>query len=223
MLGLIGKKLGMTQRFVEGGNLVPVTVIETGPCTVVQVRTTDRDGYDALQVGFGTRREKNLSKARRGHANKAGRANFASLLEFRLREAGEWQIGQELRLAEMFKAGDFVDVTGTSKGKGFQGVMKRHNFSGHKASHGTHESFRGPGSVGCRSYPGRIFKGKRMDGHMGQERTTTQNLTVIEVRADDNLLMVRGAVPGAKGTQVIVRPAVKRQRTQRKVAVRAAE
>ncbi len=223
MLGLIGKKLGMTQRFVEGGNLVPVTVIETGPCTVVQVRTIDRDGYDALQVGFGTRREKNLSKARRGHANKAGRANFASLLEFRLREAGEWQIGQELRLAEMFKAGDFVDVTGTSKGKGFQGVMKRHNFSGHRATHGTHESFRGPGSVGCRSYPGRIFKGKRMDGHMGQERTTTQNLTVVEVRADDNLLMVRGAVPGAKGTQVIVRPAVKRQRTQRKAAAAAAE
>jgi large subunit ribosomal protein L3 len=223
MLGLIGKKLGMTQRFVEGGNLVPVTVIETGPCTVVQVRTTDRDGYDALQVGFGTRREKNLSKARKGHANKAGRANFASLLEFRLREAGDWQIGQELRLAEMFKAGDFVDVTGTSKGKGFQGVMKRHNFAGHKATHGTHESFRGPGSVGCRSYPGRIFKGKRMDGHMGQERTTTQNLTIVEVRADDNLLMVRGAVPGAKGTQVIVRPAVKRQRTQRKAAAPAAE
>jgi large subunit ribosomal protein L3 len=221
MLGLIGKKLGMTQRFIEGGNLVPVTVIETGPCTVVQVRTIDRDGYDALQVGFGTRREKNLSKARRGHASKAGRADFASLLEFRLREAGEWQIGQELRLAEMFKAGDFVDVTGTSKGKGFQGVMKRHNFSGHKASHGTHESFRGPGSVGCRSYPGRIFKGKRMDGHMGSERTTTQNLRIVEVRADDNLLMVRGAVPGSKGCQVVVRPAVKRQRTQRKVAAAA--
>jgi len=218
MLGLIGKKLGMTQRFVEGGNLVPVTVIETGPCTVVQVRTVDRDGYDALQVGFGSRREKNLPKATRTHMAKAGRSNFGKLLEFRLREAGEWQVGQEIKLADLFKVGDQIDVTGTSKGKGFQGVMKRHNFAGHRATHGTHESFRGPGSVGCRSYPGRIFKGKRMDGHMGQDTTTTQNLRIVEVRADDNLLMVKGAIPGAKGCQVVVRPAVKRQRTQRKAA-----
>jgi large subunit ribosomal protein L3 len=216
MLGLIGKKLGMTQRFVEGGNLVPVTVIETGPCTVVQVRTVDRDGYDALQVGFGARREKNLPKATRGHMAKAGRSNFGKLLEFRLREAGEWQVGQEIKLADLFKVGDQIDVTGTSKGKGFQGVMKRHNFGGHRATHGTHESFRGPGSIGCRSYPGRIFKGKRMDGHMGQDTCTTQNLRIVEVRADDNLLMVKGAIPGAKGCQVVVRPAVKRQRTQRK-------
>jgi large subunit ribosomal protein L3 len=223
MLGLIGKKLGMTQRFVEGGNLVPVTVIETGPCTVVQVRTLDRDGYDALQVGFGARREKNLSKAVRGHNTKGGgRSNFASLMEFRLREAGEWQAGQEIRLADMFKAGDFIDVTGTSKGKGFQGVMKRHNFAGHRATHGTHESFRGPGSIGCRSYPGRVFKGKRMDGQMGQERRTTQNLRVVEVRPDENLLMVKGAVPGSAGCEVVVRPAVKRQRTQKRVAAPAA-
>jgi len=218
MLGLIGKKIGMTQRFVEGGNLVPVTVIETGPCTVVQVRTPDRDGYSALQVGFGSRREKNLPKATRGHMAKGGRSNFASLLEFRLRETGEWQVGQEIKLADLFKAGDQVDVTGTSKGKGFQGVVKRYGFAGQTATHGSHESFRGPGSVGCRSYPGRIFKGKRMDGHMGSDRTTTQNLRIVEVRADENLLMVKGAVPGSKGTQVIVRPAVKRQRTQRKTA-----
>lgn len=216
MLGLIGKKLGMTQRFVAGGNLVPVTVIETGPCTVVQVRTVDRDGYDALQVGFGSRREKNLPKANRNHMAKAGRSNFGKLLEFRLREAGEWQVGQEIKLADLFKVGDQIDVTGTSKGKGFQGVMKRHNMAGQTATHGTHESFRGPGSVGCRSYPGRIFKGKRMDGHMGQDTCTTQNLRIVEVRADDNLLMVKGAIPGAKGCQVVVRPAVKRQRTQRK-------
>ena len=221
MLGLVGKKIGMTQRFVEGGNLVPVTVIETGPCTVVQVRSSDVDGYDALQVGFGSRREKNLSKAVRGHMNKGGRANFASLLEFRLREAGQYQVGQELRLADLFKAGDQVDVSGTSKGKGFQGVMKRHNFGGHRATHGTHESFRGPGSIGCRSYPGRVFKGKRMDGHMGSETCTTQNLRVVEVRADENLLMVKGAIPGATGSQVIVRPAVKRQRTQKKVVAAA--
>jgi large subunit ribosomal protein L3 len=222
MLGLVGKKLGMTQRFVEGGNLVPVTVIETGPCTVVQVRTGETDGYHALQVGFGARREKNLSKAVRGHMNKAGRANFASLLEFRLREPGDYQVGQEIRLAELFKTGDFVDVSGTSKGKGFQGVMKRHNFGGHRATHGTHESFRGPGSVGCRSYPGRIFKGKRMDGHMGNETCTTQNLRVVEVRPDENLLMVKGAIPGAPGSQVVVRPAVKRQRTQKRPATPAA-
>lgn len=222
MLGLVGKKLGMTQRFIEGGNLVPVTVIETGPCTVVQVRSVDRDGYDAIQVGFGSRRAKNLSKAERGHMQKGGgRDNFAALFEFRLREAGEWQAGQEIKLADLFKAGDSVDVTGTSKGKGFQGVMKRHNFGGHRATHGTHESFRGPGSVGCRSYPGRIFKGKRMDGHMGSQRTTTLNLRVVEVRADENLLMVRGAVPGAAGCQVVVRPAIKRQRTQARVAAAA--
>lgn len=214
MLGLIGKKLGMTQRFVEGGNLVPVTVIETGPCTVVQVRTRERDGYSALQVGFGSRKEKNLPKATRGHMSKAGRSNFASLLEFRLRQEGDFQVGQEIKLAELFKAGDQVDVTGTSKGKGFQGVVKRYGFAGQTATHGSHESFRGPGSVGCRSYPGRIFKGKRMDGHMGQEKTTTQNLRVVEVRPDENLLMVKGAVPGATGTQVVVRPAIKRQRTQ---------
>lgn len=219
MLGLLGKKVGMTQRFVEGGNLVPVTVIEAGPCTVVQVRTTDRDGYEALQIGFGARREKNLPKATRGHMAKAGRSNFASLLEFRLREAGEWQVGQEIRLADLFKAGDQVDVTGTSKGKGFQGVVKRYGFAGQTATHGTHESFRGPGSVGCRSYPGRIFKGKRMDGHMGQQKRTTQNLRIVEVRPDENLLMIKGAVPGAAGCQVVVRPAVKRQRTQRRVVV----
>jgi large subunit ribosomal protein L3 len=219
MLGLIGKKLGMTQRFAEGGSLVPVTVIETGPCTVVQVRTALRDGYDALQVGFGSRREKNLPKATRGHMAKGGRSNFASLLEFRLREAGQWQVGQEIRLADLFKAGDQVDVTGTSKGRGFQGVVKRYGFAGQTATHGSHESFRGPGSVGCRSYPGRIFKGKRMDGHMGQVRRTTQNLRIVEVRGDENLLMVKGAIPGAAGTQVVVRPAVKRQRTQRRVVV----
>ncbi len=218
MLGLIGKKLGMTQRFEAGGTFVPVTVIEAGPCTVVQVRTRDRDGYDALQIGFGQRREKNLTKAVRGHMAKAGRANFATLLEFRLTEPSEYQVGQDVKLDALFRVGDSVDVTGTSKGKGFQGVMKRHHFSGHKATHGTHESFRGPGSVGCRSYPGRIFKGKRMDGHMGQARRTTQNLAVVEVRPDENLILIRGAVPGATGDQVLVHPSVKRKTVRRPAA-----
>jgi len=221
MLGLIGKKLGMTQRFAAGGTFVPVTVIEAGPCTVVQVRTRDRDGYDALQIGFGRRRERNLTKAVRGHMAKAGRSDFAMLVEFRLAAAGEYQVGQDVKLDSLFQVGDSVDVTGTSKGKGFQGVMKRHNFSGHKATHGTHESFRGPGSIGCRSYPGRVFKGKRMDGQMGQARRTTQNLAVVEVRAEENLIMVRGAVPGATGDQVMVRPAVKR-RTVRRLAAQGA-
>ena len=216
MLGLIGKKLGMTQRFVDGGNIVPVTVIETGPCTVVQVRTRDRDGYDAVQLGFGARREKRLSKAARGHRSKAGRADFGTLLEFRLDAPGEYQVGQTVTLDTLFAAGDRIDVTGTTKGKGFQGVMKRHGFGGHRATHGTHESFRGPGSIGCRSFPGRVFKGKRMDGHMGQVRRTTQNLSVVEVRAEENLILVKGAVPGAKGTEIVVRPAIKRGRAGRR-------
>ena len=215
MLGLIGKKLGMTQLFEAGGTFVPVTVIEAGPCTVVQVRTRDRDGYDALQIGFGERREKNLSKAQRGHMAKAGRSNFATLLEFRLTAPGEYQVGEEVKLTSLFKAGDSVDVSGVTKGKGFQGVMKRHHFSGHKSTHGTHESFRGPGSVGCRSYPGRIFKGKRMDGHMGQELRTTQNLAVVEVRPEQNLILVRGAVPGAAGERVVLRPSIKRKTVRR--------
>ncbi|HYB98115.1 MAG TPA: 50S ribosomal protein L3 [Candidatus Limnocylindrales bacterium] len=221
MLGLIGKKLGMTQRFVGDGNVVPVTVIETGPCTVVQVRTRDRDGYDALQLGFGKRREKNLSKAERNHRAKGGRADFNTLLEFRLDGPAEYEVGQQLTLDALFSAGDRIDVTGTTKGKGFQGVMKRHGFGGHRATHGTHESFRGPGSIGCRSFPGRVFKGKRMDGHMGQVRRTTQNLSVIEVRPEQNLILVKGAVPGAKGTEIVVRPAVKRGRAGRRPVAEA--
>lgn len=218
MLGLIGKKLGMTQRFATGGNLVPVTVIEAGPCIVVQVRTRDRDGYDALQIGFGHRPEKNLSKAVRGHMAKAGRSDFATLLEFRLPAPSDYEVGQEVKLDTMFQVGDAVDVSGTTKGKGFQGVMKRHHFGGHKATHGTHESFRGPGSIGCRSFPGRVFKGKRMDGHMGQDRRTIQNLDVIEVRPAENLILIRGAVPGANGDQVLLRPSIKRRTTRRPAA-----
>ncbi len=210
MLGLIGKKVGMTQRFTDAGNAVPVTVVETGPCTVVQVRTRDRDGYDALQLGFGTRREVTKTKADIGHAKKAGRQPFDSLVEFSLDAPGEYEIGQQLSVAELFSAGDKIDVTGTSKGRGFAGVMKRHNFKGHKATHGTHESFRGPGAIGACAYPGKVWKGQKMPGRMGGERTTVQNLKVLEVVADDNLLLVTGAVPGARNCQLILRPAVKR-------------
>ena len=209
MLGVIGKKLGMTQRFNEAGQSVPVTVVEAGPCTVVEVRTVERDGYDALQLGFGTRREKRLSKAQRGHMAKGGRSDFATLVEFRLDSAGDYEIGQTVTAGQLFAAGDKVDVTGTSKGKGFAGVMKKYNFAGQSATHGTHESFRGAGSIGACAYPGRVFKGKRMAGRMGGERTTIQNLEVVEVREDENLVLIRGAVPGANNGGVVVKPAVK--------------
>jgi large subunit ribosomal protein L3 len=214
MLGLIGKKLGMTQRFTPEGQALPVTVIHAGPNTVVQVRDRERDGYDAVQLGYGNRNPRRVGKALAGHMNKAGRADFGKLAEFRLEAAGEWQTGQELKVEDLFTAGDKIDVTGISKGRGFAGVMKRHHFSGHRATHGTHESFRGPGSVGACAFPGRIWKGKRMAGHMGQRRTTTQNLRVVEVRPEEQQVLIRGSVPGANDDLVVLRPAVKRKRNR---------
>lgn len=212
MLGLIGKKIGMTQYFDEDGQAIPVTAVEVKPCTVVQVRTDDRDGYEALQLGYGERHENRIGKAQRGHRGGAGRTNFRGLKEFRVANAAEYAVGQDLKLEELFAAGDRVDVTGTSKGRGFAGVMKRHNFAGHRATHGTHESFRGPGAIGACAYPGRVFKGKRMPGRMGGQQTTTQNLSVVAVRPDDNVVLIRGAVPGANNGDVVLRPAVKQGR-----------
>jgi large subunit ribosomal protein L3 len=208
--GFVGTKLGMTQIFGKNGELIPVTVVQATPCTVVQVRTRDRDGYEAVQVGFGTRREKRLSKALRGHMAKGGRT-FAGLLEFRVADASTYQVGQELKVTDVLSAGDIIDVTGVTKGKGYQGVVRRYGFAGQTAGHGTHESFRGPGSVGNRSFPGRIFRGKRMDGHMGSARRTTQNLQVVQVRAEEGLVLVRGAVPGSPGGQVILSRAAKKK------------
>jgi len=208
MNGLIGTKLGMTQLFDEEGQVVPVTAVQAGPCTVVQLRSQERDGYEAVQVGFGSRRDKTASKAFRGHCKAAG-ATFLSLAEFRTAKASEFSVGQEIKIAEIFQAGDVVDVTGTTKGRGFAGVMKRHHFGGHRATHGTHESFRGPGSVGACAYPGRIFKGKKMAGHMGVRRRTTQNLVVVRVDEGASVLFVRGAVPGGKNGEVLVKKAVK--------------
>jgi large subunit ribosomal protein L3 len=184
-------------------------VIETGPCTIVQIRSRERDGYDALQLGFGKRQSKRISKAAAGHMKAAGREDFATLVEFRLDEPGDWKVGQELTSVDLFAAGDKVDITGTSKGRGFQGVMRRHNFAGHRATHGTHESFRGPGSVGACAYPGRVWKGKKMPGRLGGDRKTVQNLRVVEVLGDRNLVLVRGAVPGGKNGEVLLRHAVK--------------
>lgn len=205
-IGLIGKKLGMTQVFAKDGNLIPVTVIETEPCTVMQVKTPATDGYAAAQLGVGERKAQRLSKAALHHRQKAGKM-AAVLREFR--DPGDVSLGQEIKVADVFQAGDHVDVTGFSKGKGYAGVIKRHQFSGFPGSHGTHEYFRHGGSIGNRSYPGRVFKGKRMAGRLGNDRVTIQNLVVVDVRAEDNLLLVRGAVPGGKNGLVIVRKAVK--------------
>jgi large subunit ribosomal protein L3 len=210
MTGLIGKKLGMTQVYNAEGNAVPVTVIQTGPCVVVQKRETARDGYTALQVGFGAKKSQRLNKAELGHMAKAGKGAFAVLKEFRLDDVSEFEVGQEIKVGDLFKAGDRIDVSGTSKGHGFTGVIKRWNFSGFPGSHGTHEYFRHGGSIGNRSFPGRVRKGKKMAGHWGNEQVCTQNLEVVDVRAEDDLLLVRGAVPGAKQGVVIVRRAVKR-------------
>jgi large subunit ribosomal protein L3 len=205
MAGLIGRKLGMTQVFTAAGVLVPVTVIEVGPCTVVTARRADRDGYAAAQLGFGATRAKRLSKAIAGQFTKAGTSPFAVLREFSWDEGEPPQVGSEIRVGDVFKAGERVHVVGVSKGRGTAGVMKRHHFSGFPGSHGTHEYFRHGGSIGNRSYPGRVFKGKRMAGRLGAERVTTRNLEVVAVRPDEHLLLVRGAVPGGRNGTVLVK------------------
>jgi large subunit ribosomal protein L3 len=209
MTGLIGRKLGMTQFYNADGNLVPVTVIETGPCVVVQKKESARDGYNALQVGFGSKKNQRVNKPAQGHMAKAGKGAFEVLKEFRLDDVSGYAVGQEIKVAELFKTGDRIDVSGTSKGHGFSGVIKRWSFGGFPGSHGTHEYFRHGGSIGNRSYPGRVRKGKKMAGHWGDETVSIQNLEVVEVRPEQNLMLVRGAVPGAKRGVVIVRRAAK--------------
>ncbi len=209
-IGLVGRKCGMTRVFTEDGVSVPVTVIEIEPNRVAQVRTMDNDGYAAVQVTTGTRRATRVTKAAAGHYAKAGVPAGRGLWEFRLGdgEGAELAPGAEIKV-DMFQAGQLVDVTGTSIGKGFAGTIKRYNFAGQDATHGNSLSHRVPGSIGQRQTPGRVFRGKKMSGHMGNERCTTQNLQVVRVDAERNLLLVRGAVPGPKGRDVIVRPAVK--------------
>src|SRR5574341_1242305 len=186
MDGLIGQKIGMTQVFGVDGRVVPVTVIQTGPCVVVQKREIERDGYKALQVGFGGKKGQRLNKPEQGHLVKAGKGAFRVLREFRFDDVAQYELGQEIKVSDLFKVGDRVDVSGTSKGRGFAGVIKRWGFSGFPASHGTHEYFRHGGSIGNRSFPGRVFKGKRMAGRWGNERVTISNLEVVEVRADQD-------------------------------------
>ena len=199
----------MTQFYNAEGNVIPVTVIQTGPCVVVQKKESATDGYNAIQVGFGSRKNQRVNKPEQGHMAKAGKGAFEVLKEFRLDDVSQFQIGQEIKAADLFKAGDRIDVSGTSKGHGFTGVIKRWSFAGFPGSHGTHEYFRHGGSIGNRSYPGRVRKGKKMAGHWGNEQISVQNLEVVDIRPENNLMLVRGAVPGAKQGIVVVRRAVK--------------
>jgi large subunit ribosomal protein L3 len=206
--GILGTKLGMTQVFGEGNRIIPVTVVQAGPNVVTQVRTKENDGYEAVQLAFGAVDPRRVNKPETGHFTKAGVTPRRYLAELRTTDAQTYEIGQEIT-AEVFAAGAKVDVTGTSKGKGYAGVMKRHGFKGQGASHGNQAKHRAPGSIGGCATPGRVFKGLRMAGRMGHVKVTTQGLTVHDVRAEDGLLLIKGAVPGPKGTLVFVRTAAK--------------
>ena len=203
MPGLIGKKVGMTSIFSPEGKNWPCTVLEVGPCVVTQVKTEDVDGYNAIQLGWGEAKEKNVSKALQGHVQKASTSVKKKFVEFTDFEGG-LELGQVLT-ADLFEEGDYVDVVGTSKGKGFQGVVKRHGFAGvGQATHGQHNRLRAPGSIGAASYPARVFKGMRMAGRMGGEKVKVQNLRVLKVVAEKNLLVVKGAIPGHKNSYITI-------------------
>ncbi|MCE7005727.1 50S ribosomal protein L3 [Kibdelosporangium philippinense] len=206
--GILGTKLGMTQVFDESNRVVPVTVVQAGPNVVTQVRTQDNDGYTAVQLAFGAIDPRKVNKPRAGHFTKAGVTPRRVLAELRTTDADSYEVGQEIT-AEVFEAGTVIDVTGTSKGKGTAGVMKRHGFKGLSASHGTQRKHRSPGSIGGCATPGRVFKGLRMAGRMGHEKVTTQNLTVHRVDAESGLILIKGAVPGPKGGLVFLKSAAK--------------
>jgi large subunit ribosomal protein L3 len=204
MIGLLGKKIAMTRIFDEQGRTVPVTIIEAGPCHVTQVKTPETDGYHAVQLGFGMKSEKQYNRPMLGHLKKSDAPTVAVLREFRQSDSVEIKPGDKVTV-DQFAVGDLVHVTGITKGRGFQGVMKRHGFKGHTASRGTHESFRGPGSIGAHTSPGRVFKGKRMAGHMGVDRNTVRYLKVVKVDPENNLLLVKGSVPGARNGWLEIR------------------
>jgi len=216
---ILGKKLGMTQIFDDGGKVIPVTVVEAGPCRVTQVRTRENDGYEAVQIGF--QESRRLKQPQKGHQKTMLRKEeingheqefgLKHLREVKSSDMSAHSVGDTIVAADVFKAGDVVDVTGTSKGKGFAGVMKRHNFRGGPATHGQSDRARAPGSIGSGTTPGRVVKGMRMAGHMGQERVTTQNLKVVRVDTEKNLILIKGAVPGATGGLVMIHKAVKAQ------------
>jgi len=201
MTGILGRKLGMTQVFDESGRMYPVTVVEAGPCCVVQIKTKERDGYEAIKVGFGEmKKEKNVNKAMKGIFKKVGIGLYRLLKEFPM---SDLKVG-EMITVEKFQKGDVISVSGVSKGKGFQGVMKRHNYKGGPASHGS-MFYRAPGSIGASSFPSRVWKNKGLPGHMGSEVVTVKNLKIVDVKAEQNLLLILGAVPGSKGTYLEIR------------------
>ena len=210
-IGLIGKKIGMTQIMKENGEVVPVTVIQAGPCVVVQKKTTESDHYNALQLGFADRKERKTNKPLLGHFKKGGVSPKKILKEIRLdaSEVGQYEIGQEIK-ADIFKVGEYVDVVGTTKGRGFAGVIKRHGFRGAPASHGTHDYKRHGGSIGSASYPSKVYKGIKMPGRMGGSRVTIQNLKIENIRSEQNLLLIKGAIPGADNGTVLIKKAVKK-------------
>jgi large subunit ribosomal protein L3 len=203
MPGLIGKKIGMTSIFSEEGKNIPCTILEVGPCKVTQIKTEEVDGYNAVQLGFAEQKESRVGKATLGHFKKANSAPLKKVVEF-VADFNEVALGDDINV-ELFEEGDFVTVTGTSKGKGFQGVVKRHNFRGvGDATHGQHNRLRAPGSIGAASYPARVFKGMRMAGQMGNERVKVENLQVLKILTDKNMIVVKGAVPGAKNSYITI-------------------
>lgn len=206
--GILGRKLGMTQVWDDQNRVIPVTVIETGSCRVIQLKTPERDGYSAVQLAFGETRDSLLTNAQRGHLKKANAPASRQLAELRVDDLDAYEIGQVI-MPDIFEAGERVDVSGISKGRGFTGVMQRHNFKGQGASHGTHKAHRAPGAIGACATPSRVFKGMRMAGHAGAQKTTTMNLEVVQGDAERNLLLVKGSVPGPNGALVLVRNAAK--------------
>ncbi|MDP4587801.1 MAG: 50S ribosomal protein L3 [Flavobacteriales bacterium] len=205
MPGLIGRKVGMTSIYSAAGKNIPCTIIEAGPCVVTQVKTLEKDGYEAVQLGYGDRKEKRTSQAMKGHFKKAGTSPKRKLAEFKGFDQ-ELALGDEVKIEDIFKEGEYVFVVGKSKGKGFQGVVKRHGFGGvGQATHGQHNRLRAPGSIGAASYPARVFKGMRMAGQMGSVRVTVENLEVLKVMPEDGLIVIKGAVPGHKGSTVLIR------------------
>jgi large subunit ribosomal protein L3 len=209
MNAILGQKLGMTQIFDDEARAIPVTVVKAGPVSVVQIKTMERDGYNAIQISYGDVKAGNVNKPQAGHYAKAGVSPAGHLVEIKVADPSQYTVGQEIKVEEIFEVGTKADVSGVSKGKGFSGVMKRHNFSGQGASHGNHKKHRAPGSIGACATPARVFKGMRMAGRMGGEKVTTLNLEIAGVDAERGLLLLNGSVPGPKGSVVLVREAVK--------------
>jgi len=195
--GILGRKLGMTRVYDENGRSIPVTVIEAGPCTVLQKKTVAKEGYNAIQVGFLEKKTERLNKPEAGHFKRSGGKGFYHVKEFRIADPEAYEVGQEITLSEVLSVGEMIDITGQSKGRGFQGVMKRHGFHGGRKTHGSN-FHRAPGSIGCSAWPARVVKGKKLPGRMGNDTVTQKNLKVVDIRTEDNVLLVRGTVPGAK-------------------------